>query len=96
MPTLKRMHQLVGHSPRAQVTFFLLLGSIADLFFMGIDGSSIGRQSMHSVAPRNLSEDHYASTLEPSLGGFGIAEPQPYESQARGFLPRPQKEVFDP
>ena len=40
---------------------------------------------MRSVAPRNLSEDHYASTLEPSLGGFDVANLQRFESQTRGF-----------
>jgi hypothetical protein len=85
MPTLKEMHKLVGQSPRAQAKFFLLMDDLADRFFMGIDGSFIGRHRVHSTVPQNLCEDSYASTCEPSLGGFGIAELEPFESQTRGF-----------
>ena len=85
MPTLKKMHQLVGQSPRAQAKFFLLMDDIADRFFIGIDASYVGRHRVHSSVPQTLCEDPYASTLEPSLGGFGIAELEPFESQKRGF-----------
>ena len=85
MPTLKEMHKLVGQSPHAQATFFLLLDDLADRFFMGIDRSFVGRHAVHSAVPQNLCEDSYASTCEPSLCGFGIAELEPFESQQRGF-----------
>ena len=74
MPTLKEMHKLVGKSPRAQAKFFLLMDDLADRFFIGIDGSFIGRHRVHSAVPQCLCEDSYASTCEPSLCGFGIAE----------------------
>ena len=85
MPTLKDMHKLVGQCPRAQAKFFLLMDDLADRFFMGIDGSYVGRHRVRSSVPQRLCEDSYASTCEPSLGGFGIAELEPFESQQRGF-----------
>ena len=85
MPTLKEMHKLVGQSPRAQAKFFLLMDDLGDRFFMGIDGSFVGRHRVHSAVPQNLCEDSYASTCEPSLGGLGVGELEPFESQQRGF-----------
>ena len=85
MPTLHMMHRLVGQSHRAQSKLFLLMDDIADRFFMGIDGSFIGHHLVHSSLGQQLVEDPYASTLEPSLGGSGIAELEPFESQRRGF-----------
>ncbi len=79
------MHKLVGQSPRAQAKFFLLMDDLADRFFMGIDGAYVGRHRVHSAVPQHLCEDSHASTCEPSLGGFGIAELEPFESQQRGF-----------
>ena len=67
MPTLKEMHKLVGQSPHAQATFFLLLDDLADRFFMGIDRSFVGRHAVHSAVPQNLCEDSYPSTCEPSV-----------------------------
>ena len=79
------MHKLIGQSPHAQATFFLLLDDLADRFFVGIDRSFVGRHAVHSAVPQNLCEDSYASTCEPSLCGFGNAELEPLESQQRGF-----------
>ena len=51
LPTLEKMHQLIAQSPCAQAKFFLLLDDIADIYFIGMDHSSIGRhdvrQSFH-------------------------------------------------
>ena len=85
MPSLHRMHQLIAQSPRAQVQFFKLMDDIADIYFMGIDGSSIGRHKVPQRFSHHLQEDRFACTCMPSLAGYGIAELEPFESQARGF-----------
>ena len=79
------MHQLIAESPRAQVQFFKLTDDIADIHFMGINGSSIGRHHVPLLFNHIRQEDTLACTCVPSLGGFGIAELEPFESQARGF-----------
>ena len=43
MPSLQQMHQLIAQSLRAQAKFFLLMDDIADIYFMGMDFSFIGR-----------------------------------------------------
>ena len=85
MPSLHRMHQLIAESPRAQVQFFKLMDDIADIYFMGIDGSSIGRHHVKQRFSHKLQEDTFPCTCVPSLGGYGIAELEPFESQSRGF-----------
>ena len=85
MPSLHRMHQLIAESPRAQVQFYKLLDDIADIHFMGINGSSIGRHHVPLLFNHTRQEDTLACTCVPSLGGFGIAELEPFESQTRGF-----------
>ena len=85
MPSLHRMHQLIAQSPRGQVQFFKLMDDIADIYFMGIDGSWIGRHKVPRRFSHRLQEYRFACTCLPSLGGYGIAELEPFESQARGF-----------
>ena len=85
MPSLHRMHQLIAESPRAQVQFFKLMDDIGDIYFMGVDGSSIGRHPVPLLFNHSRKEDTFASTCVPNLGGFGIAELEPFESKARGF-----------
>ena len=85
MPSLHRMHQLIAESPRAQVQFFKVMDNIADIHFMGINGSSIGRHHVPLLFNHTRQEDTLACTCVPSLGGFGIAELEPFESQTRGF-----------
>ena len=85
MPLLHRMHQLIAESSRAQVQFFKLMDDIVDIYLMGIDGSFIGHHHVHCIFNGALQEDGLASTCVPSLGGFGIAELELFESQARGF-----------
>ena len=85
MPSLHRMRQLIAESPRAQVQFFKLMDDIVDIYFMGINGSFVGRHHVPLLFNHTLQEDCFASTCTPSLGGFGIAELEPFESQGRGF-----------
>ena len=85
MPSLHRMHQLIAESPRAQVQFFKRMGDIADIYFMGIDGSSVGRHHVPLVFSHTIQKYEFASTCVPSLAGYGIAELEPIESQRRGF-----------
>ena len=85
MPSLHRMHQLIAESPRAQVQFFKLMDDIVDIYFMGIDGSSIGRHHAPLLFNHTRQEDKFTCTCVPSLGGYGIAELEPFESQSRGF-----------
>lgn len=61
------------------------MDDIVDIYFMGINGSSVGRHHVPLLFNHTLQEDAFASTCTPSLGGFGIAELEPFESQARGF-----------
>ena len=85
MPSLQRMHQLIAQSPRAQAKFFLLMDDIADIYLMGIDNSFIGRHHVQQSFHQSQREDNFSSTAVPSLGGYGIAELEPFESQQRGF-----------
>ena len=39
MPSLHRRRQLIAQSPRVQVQFFKLVDDIADIYFMGTNGS---------------------------------------------------------
>ena len=85
LPTLQKMQQLIAQSPRAQAKYFLLMDDIADIYLMGIDRSFIGRHHVQQSFHQATREDNFASTAVPSLGGYGIAELEPFESQARGF-----------
>ena len=85
MPSLQQMHQLVAQSPRAQAKFFLLMDDIVDIYFMGMDDSFIGRHQVAASFHHKHREDQLASTGMPSLGGYGVAELEPFESQERGF-----------
>ena len=85
MPSLQQMHQLIAQSPRAQAKFFLLMDDIADIYFMGMDSSFIGRHHVQETFHHRHREDQLASTAIPSLGGYGVAELEPFESQERGF-----------
>ncbi|MCS5703089.1 MAG: hypothetical protein NZ847_10770 [Acidobacteria bacterium] len=85
MPTLQQMHQLIAQSPRAQAKFFLLMDDIADIYLMGMDDSFIGRHHVKQSFHQSSREDNFNSTAVPSLGGYGIAELEPFEAQARGF-----------
>jgi hypothetical protein len=85
MPSLQQMHQLIAQSPRAQAKFFLLMDDIADIYFMGMDDSFIGRHQVQQSFHHKHREDQLASTAIPSLGGYGVAELEPFESQERGF-----------
>ena len=78
-------HYLEGVSRHSQVQFFKLKDDIVDIYFMGINGSSIGRHHVPLLFNHTQQEDQLASTCVPSLGGYGIAELEPFESQARGF-----------
>ena len=84
MPSLQQMHQLIAQSPRAQAKFFLLVDDIADIYFMGMDDSFIGRHKIQQSFHHKRREDQLASTAIPSLGGYGVAELEPFESQERG------------
>ena len=84
-PSLQQMHQMIAQSPRAQAKFFLLIDDIADIYFMGMDFSFIGRHHVQQSFHHKLREDDLASTAIPSLRGYGVAELEPFESQARGF-----------
>ena len=85
MPSLQQMHQMIAQSPRAQAKFFLLMDDIADIYFMGMDDSYIGRHQVQQSFPHKYREDNLASTAIPSLGGYGVAELEPFEAQGRGF-----------
>ena len=61
------------------------MDDIADIHFMGINGSSIGRHHVPLLFNHTRQEATFACTCVPSLGGFGIAELEFFESQARGF-----------
>jgi hypothetical protein len=52
---------------------------------MGMDYSFIGRHHVAQSFHHRHREDQLASTAIPSLGGFGVAELEPFESQERGF-----------
>ena len=52
---------------------------------MGMDQSFIGRHHVQQSFPHKLREDQLASTGIPSLGGYGVAELEPFKSQERGF-----------
>ena len=85
MPSLQQMHQLIAQSPRAQAKFFLLMDDIADIYFMGMDFSFIGRYKVIQSFQTKHREDQLASTGIPSLGGYGVAELGPFELQERSF-----------
>jgi hypothetical protein len=85
LPSLQQMHQLIAESPRAQAKFFLLMDDIADVYFMGMDYSFVGRHHVQQSFHHKFREDTLASTAIPSLGGYGVAELEPFESQQRGF-----------
>ncbi len=85
MPSLQQMQQLIAQSPRSQVKFFLLMDDIADIYFMGMDYSFIGRHHVKQSFHHKHREDQLASTAIPSLGGYGMAELESFESQERGF-----------
>lgn len=52
---------------------------------MGINGTFIGRHHVSSLFNHASQEDSFPSTCVPGLGGFGIGELEPFESQARGL-----------
>ena len=85
MPSLHRMQQFNAESPRSQEQFFKLMDDIVDIYFMGIDGSFIGTHHVKQLVRQSHREDPFPCTCIPGLGGFGIAELEPFESQARGF-----------
>jgi len=85
MPSLQQMHQMIAQSPRAQAKFFLLMDDIVDISLMGMDQSYIGRHQVQQSFHHKDREDNLASTGIPSLGGYGVAELEPFESQGRGF-----------
>ena len=85
LPSLQRMHRLIAQSPRAQSKFFLLMDDIADIYLMGMDQSFYGWHHVQQSFHQSSREDSFASTAIPSLGGYGIAELEPFESQERGF-----------
>ena len=50
-----------------------------------MDDSFIGRHQVGESFHHQHREDQLASTAIPSLGGYGVAELEPFESQERGF-----------
>ena len=76
---------MIARSPRAQAKFFLLMDDIVDVYLMGMDQSFVGRHHVQQSFHHKYREDQLASTAIPSLGGYGVAELEPFESQARGF-----------
>lgn len=52
---------------------------------MGMHQSFIGRHQIQQSLHHKHREDRLASTAIPSLGGYGVAELEPFESQERGF-----------
>ena len=85
MPSLQQMHQFMAQSPRAQAKLFLLMDDIANGLSLA---DTIIRQSFH----HKNREDQLASTGIPSLGGYGVAELEPFESQESGFQHGHRKE----
>ena len=61
------------------------MDDIADIHVMGMDHSFIGRHHVQQSFHQSQREDNFSSTAVPSLGGYGIAELEPFESQQRGF-----------
>mgnify|MGYP006256558065 FL=1 len=61
------------------------MDDIADIYFMGMDSSFIGRHHVQKTFHHRHIEDQLASTATPSLGGYGVAELELLESQERGF-----------
>ena len=59
------------------------MDDIADIYLMGMDHSSIGRHFARNSFDGKFVEDDLASTGIPAFGGFGVAEREPFESQAR-------------
>ena len=57
MPSLQQMHQLIAQSPRAQAKFFFLMDDIADIYFMGMDQSFIGRHHVQQTFHHKHRED---------------------------------------
>ena len=74
MPSLRQMHQIIAQSPCAQCKVVILMDDIANIYFMGMDNSYIGRHHAQQ-----------AFHAKPSLGGYGVAELEPFEAQGRGF-----------
>ena len=72
------------------------MDDIVDIYFMGINGSSIGRHHVPPLFNHTQQEDQLASTCVPSLGGYGIAALEPFESQARGFQHGHRKSLQGP
>ena len=61
------------------------MDDIAGIYLMGMDHSFIGCHHVQQSFHQSSREDTFASTAVPSLGGYGIAELEPFKSQARGF-----------
>ena len=57
MPSLQQMHHLIAQSPRAQAKVFLLMNDIADIYFMGMAQSFIGRHHAQQSFHHNHRED---------------------------------------
>ena len=51
---------------------------------MGMDYSFVGTHHVNQSVHQRHREDQLASTAIPSLGGYGVAELEPFESQQRG------------
>ena len=52
---------------------------------MGMDNGFISRHIVQQSFHHKHREDQLASTAIPSLGGYGVAELEPFESQEQGF-----------
>ena len=96
MPRLKKMRQFIAQSPRAQAKFFLRLDDIADMSSIGMDQSHIGRHHVQQSFHQQHRADQLASIAIPSLGGFGVAELEPFESFEHGFQHGHQKKYTIP
>ena len=60
MPSLQQMHKLIAEGPRAPARFFLLMGDIVDVYFMGMDVSWIGRHHVQRSFHQKHLEDQLA------------------------------------
>ena len=96
MPSLHRMQQFIAESPRAQVQFFKLMDDIVDIYFMGIDGSFIGRHHVQPVFSHSLREDRFPCTCIPGLRGLRHRGTRTLRVSSPWLSARPPQSLQDP
>ena len=83
MRSLRRMHEIVAASPRAQAKFFLLMSELHYRFNIGVERLHIGRTKL--AEPLRPVRDHAASSFQPSISPGTTDVQAPLEAQGRGF-----------